>query len=122
MFIKDYEHQRREENNAFYFPDILINCNTKVFHLEKEFLSNTGNKEQLIQILLNSLLNEGNIFIICNGDADTKIVHSAPGIICENKVAAVAAEDTAVLVILICFWKSEMADAISKQNQESINQ
>ena len=61
--------------------------NPKVFYLQEKFLSNTGNKEQSIQILSKDLVNERHTVINCNGDADTQIADSVLDIICENKVA-----------------------------------
>ena len=52
--------------NALYCPDVLVNRNAKVFYSQQEFLSNTGNKEQLIQILSKDLLNEDHTVINCN--------------------------------------------------------
>ena len=89
---------------------MFVSCNAKVFYLREEFLSNTGNKEQLVQILSKNLLIGSHTVISCNGDADTQIVDSALEVICKNKVATVVIEDTDVLAMLIYFWNSKIAD------------
>ena len=83
---------------------------TNVFHAREDFLSNNGNKMQIIRLLSEQLQKEDHKVTNCDVDADTNIVDAALDIICDNNIATVVAEDTNILILLVYLWNLEMAD------------
>ena len=91
---------------------------TNIFHTREDFLSNNGNKMQCIRLLSEVLQKEVHTVINSEGDADTYIVDAALGVTCDNNIAIVVAGDTDILILLIYFWNSEMADVYLRTEEK----
>ena len=91
---------RREENH---------NCPVH----SREFLSNTSNKAQLIEMLSQYLKDDGNEVINCSGDADSTICYTALDLVTTGeKQVILIADDTDIFDMLIYHWKPEMKNII----------
>ena len=74
------------------------------------FLTNEKNKSQIISLLQNYLESDGQIVRCSTRDADTMIAHCALEFEGQRYEVIVAAHDTDVLVLLMYYWKKNMAD------------
>ena len=73
---------------------------------------------QCIRLLSEVLQKEVHTVINSEGDADTYIVDAALGVTCDNNIAIVVAGDTDILILLIYFWNSEMADVYLRTEEK----
>ena len=114
---KDHEHRGR----AAQVPpcsDVSVTSGTNIFHTREDILSNNGSKMQFIRLLSEVLQKEVHTVINCEGDAGTYIVDAALDVTCDNNIAIVVAEDTDILILLIYFWNSEMADVYLRTEEK----
>ena len=75
LLTKYHEHGRRQVGKIS--ADVLVGTSAKVHADQEVFLSNTGNKTQLIKMLSSHLQSLGHVTKISEGDADTLIVSTA---------------------------------------------
>ena len=74
------------------------------------FLANEKNNVQFIDLLSHYLRLDGHAVIQSKGDADSQIVSAAIALASDGKHTAVIADDTDILVLLLCHWNAFMAD------------
>lgn len=106
---KDHEHSRRSQVHQ-KCPDIAFTEDNTVHVGQHFFLTNSNNKERLIDLISKYLKQDGHDVRQCDNDADTAIVDVALEYACSGKPVTVIAEDTDILVLLVYFWNSEMAE------------
>lgn len=110
--------QQRRGNRFRKCPDVDVKDEIVVPFAQEKFLSNAINKAQLIKMLSQLLIDDGNEVINCSGDADTTICHTAINLATagENDVVLVA-DDTDIFVMLIYHWTSTMKNVIFYQQK-----
>ena len=89
-----------------------MNESTRVTSRREVFLSNSSNKNQLIQLLCKRLENEGYFAVQSCGDADVLIVKQAIDYAGVGRDVVVMAEDTDILVLMMSHWKASMGDMV----------
>ena len=77
---------------------------------QKPFLNNSKNKQKLINLLSDELELSGNIVVQCTGNADTAIVSKGLDYTCAGNNVKLMGADIDLLIILLYFWNSEMAE------------
>ena len=113
MSIKDHDHLRRL-NSQQASADILVFEEGTVHCSREEFLSNTKNKEQLIELLASHFVTQGHQVLNCEEGADTQIVTEALDVACRKENVTVVGEDIDILVLLLNFWNTEMGETFVK--------
>lgn len=97
---KSSEQKRRNEKSPG--PDVAVNPNTPIPRDKTAFLSNTTNKQSLINLWESSLQHSDIPVILADeGDADTEIVFHALAIAKTGVTVKVVANDTDILVMLV---------------------
>lgn len=110
---KDHEHLRRSlayQSSA----DIDVKETIMVNQKQHTFLTNDNNKKKFIKLLSKYFKEDGHDVHLCDGDADTVIVDVALEFACGGKSVSIIAEDTDILVLLIYFWNTEMAEILMR--------
>ena len=77
---------------------------------QKPFLKISKNKQKLINLLSDELELSGNIVVQCTGNADTAIVSKGLDYTCAGNNVKLMGADIDLLIILLYFWNSEMAE------------
>eukprot|EP00794_Sanderia_malayensis_P012470 gene12470-13758_t len=116
LSTKSCEHKRRAGNGA-RCPDIEIIESNKIHFPQERFLSNEGNKDQIIKLISTFLRDDSQTVINCVGDADTKIVSTALDFCTGRYPVVVVADDTDIVIMLLYHWQSEMGDPIFFQQR-----
>ena len=116
LSTKSCEHKRRAGNGA-KCPDIDIVESNKVHFSQGRFLSNEGNKDQIIKLISNFLRDDSQTAINCSDDADTTTVSTALGYCTSRCPVVVVADDTDIVIMLLYHWKKEMGDLILFQER-----
>lgn len=111
LSTKSNEHLRRIKSKC---EDIIVNeINTLATTHQERFLSNEYNKRQLITLISQHLLSDGQQVKNCSGDADTSIVETAITLATNAEdTVVVIADDTDVAVMLMYHWKDSIQDII----------
>ena len=109
LSTKDHEHGRRQVGKIS--ADVLVGTSAKAHADQEAFLSNTGNKTQLIKMLSSHLQSLGHVTKISEGDADTLIVSTAMDYATGGQ-AAVVAEDTDIFVMLLYHYCDRSNDGL----------
>ena len=109
MSIKDHQHLRRL-NSQKASADVLVFEEGTAHYSREEFLRNTKSKEQRIKLLASHFVTQVHQLLNCEEDADTKIVREALDIACRKENVTIVAGDTDILVLLLCFWNTEMGE------------
>jgi hypothetical protein len=103
---KDHEHSRRATKSS---PDVVFDSKMIAYRNQGAFLSNNRNKAQFVIHLIESFRGEGYLVHQAHDDADTLIVEKA--IQCaHSEKDTVVANDTDILVLLVCHFESAMMD------------
>ena len=77
-----------------------------------------GNKTQLIRVISQYLVRDGQIVYQCEGDTDTKIVSISLQLATDKDVpVAVVADDTDIAVMLLYHWNESMQDIFFHQEK-----
>lgn len=116
LSTKSCEHQRRAGNGA-RCPDIEIVESNKVQFPQERFLSNESNKDQIIKLILTFLRDDSQTVVNCTGDADTTIVSTALSYCTGGSPVVVVADDTDIVIMLLCHWRKELGDLIFFQER-----
>ena len=96
--IKDNTHQRRGANKTA--NKVNISDATKFVGKKEDFLSNSENKQAMIDLIAKCLQQKGCHVIQAEGDADVDIVKAAVSM-CEYKSTTLIGEDTDLLILLL---------------------
>jgi hypothetical protein len=116
---KDHEHCRRVTKKATIAPNMRINNGTIVTLDQDIFLSNTGNKQQFIDLLAQYLIDLEFEITHSTGDADTDIVVSvavAIDLARQTVPVIVYAEDTDIVALLVYHWHPSMSQVLIKSD------
>ena len=105
--LKDHEYKRRTGKAS---ADIQISPEMNAHRNQQLFLANEKNNVQFINLLSHYLRLDGHAMIQSKGDADSQIVSAAIALASDGKHTAVIADDTDILVLLLCHWNAFMAD------------
>ena len=92
------------------FPYVKIELDMVAHNKQNDFLSNRFNNSQFISILGNRLQTKGFIVHQSSNDADTLIVKCAIELALAGNVCTVIADDTDILVLLLYYFQTHMAD------------
>ena len=106
---KSNEHIRRTADKKC--QNIEISAINSVPTTQDRFLSNEHNKAQLIDLISNSLKNDGQHVTNCNGDANTQIVETAINLSASTSTPiVVVADDIDIIVMLLYHWREEFQE------------
>ena len=98
---KDHEHRFRRKHSC---SDLFVRPEKKIPASREKFLTNSQNKEQLIEMLMEALTKVGEQVLKSNKDADTLVVQTAvtqtDG---GNKSVQVLANDSDILFLLVYY-------------------
>ena len=103
---KDHKHKRRLPK-VKAIPNMSFELENRV---AESFLNNSKNKQKFINLLSDELELSGNVVVQCTGDADTTIVFKVLDYACAGNSVKLIGADTDLLIMLLYFWKSEMAE------------
>ena len=90
--------------------DAQCNVSTKVNIKQDVLLSNSTNKSRFIDMLSGYLIKSGNKVINSDEDADTEIARCALYVAETGRRVNVITEDKDVVLLVLCHWKSGMAN------------
>ena len=90
--------------------DAQCNVSTKVNIKQDVLLSNSTNKSRFIDMLSGYLIKSGNKVINSDEDADTEIARCALYVAETGRRVNVVTEDKDVVLLVLCHWKSGMAN------------
>ena len=105
---KSNEHIRRTADKKC--QNIEISAINSVPTTQNRFLSNEHNKVQLIDLISNSLNNNGQHVTNCDGDANTQIVETAINLSASTSTFVVVADDTDIIVMWLYHWREEFEE------------
>ena len=108
--IKDHVHKRRLLK-AKVTPNMSAELENRFADVtQKSFLNDSKNKQKFINLLSDELELSGNVVVQCTGDADTAIVSKVLDYACAGNSVKLIRGDTDLLIMLLHFWSSEMAE------------
>ena len=103
---KDHCHKKRCPVSAL---TIAISEDTKLSCKKNAFLSNKGNKQTFVDMLGQHLQCSGHNVVMCEGDADVRIVQEAMNILTQRSGdTIIVGDDTDVLVLAIHHFRLNM--------------
>ena len=111
LSTNDHEHGRRQLGKIS--ANVLVGTSANAHADQEAFLSNTGNKTQLIKLLSSRLQSLGHVTKISEGDADTLIVSPAMAYATGGQAAVVVAEDTDIFVMLLYHYCDRSNDGLA---------
>lgn len=87
--------------------------NGAITYDQDAFLSNSRNKQELINHVTANLQSQGISVVYPVDDADMDVAAAALNIACAKQTdIAVYADDTDILALLIYYWQNSMADIL----------
>ena len=108
---KDHEHKRRQSKASKVAPRVNLEATKQVMFEKDQFMANTQNKSDFVNLLIQSFRTNGILTYQSEGDADVDIVSVA--IQCAssgNGPVTVYCDDTDVLSMLLYHRSEQMAD------------
>ena len=107
---KDHEHKRRLLK-AKVTPNTSVELENRFADVtQKSFLNNSKNKQKFINLLSDELELSRNLVVQCTGDTDTAIVSKDLDYVCDGNRVKLIGADADLLIMLLNFWNSEMAE------------
>ena len=102
LTTKDHKQGRRQVGKIS--ADVLVGTSAKAHADQEAFLSNTGNKTQLINMLSSHLQSLGHVTKISEGDADTLIVRPSlllPVVVRPSLLLPVVGSPSLLLLVVV---------------------
>jgi hypothetical protein len=116
--IKDNAHKRRQKH--IHYPIVHFTGDTEFEGKQEEFLSLGSNKQKLIKLIREEMVNRGCTVIQTEGDADVVIAKTAVNSALEHPTTLIG-EDTDLLILLLHFSDADGKPLYFKSDNQSRN-